>query len=200
MKQKSTDRIHAVLDRQIDPATCTPDESVELSRYREELRRLEASRAHAPAGLTAGIMAALPQRRRTATANWMCAFWPKNRQWIGPAFAGAAAMLILSFGFLHLRAGSRHDAILVHFEIYAPGAHAIDLVGSFNQWTPGAIRLEGPDASGRWKTDVKLPEGLHEYQFLVDGKTWVTDPNAIMRRPDDFGHENAVVGVYNERS
>jgi hypothetical protein len=198
--KKNSDRIHAVLDGRIDPAACTPDESAQLSEYREALARLEASRIRAPAGLTAQIIASLLRQRPAMATGRGHTFWPESRQWMAPAFAGAAAMLLLSFGILHFRDSPQRKTVLMHFEIHAPGAHMIDLVGSFNQWTPGAIRLEGPDASGHWKTDVKLPEGLHEYQFLVDGKNWVTDPNAMTHRPDGFGHENAVVDVYNERS
>jgi 1,4-alpha-glucan branching enzyme len=62
------------------------------------------------------------------------------------------------------------------------------------------MRLQGPDASGHWTINVELPEGHYEYQFLVNGKTWVTDPNADAYRPDGFGRENAVVDVYEERS
>ena len=103
-------------------------------------------------------------------------------------------------GRLASDAAAHAQRMLVHFQIHAPGAQRVELVGDFNNWTPGAIRLHGPDASGHWTADVELPEGRYEYQFLVNGKTWVTDPNAATHRPDGFGRENAVMDVYEERS
>ena len=39
------------------------------------------------------------------------------------------------------------------------------------------------------------PAGRYEYQFLVEGERWVTDPLAVSRRPDGFGYQNAVVNL-----
>ena len=83
----------------------------------------------------------------------------------------------------------------VHFELHAPGARSVELVGSFKHWQPGSIRLVGPDASGHWTASIHLPEGRHEYQFLVDGRQWVTDPMAAVVRPDGFGRANAILDV-----
>jgi hypothetical protein len=47
---------------------------------------------------------------------------------------------------------------------------------------------------------VELPEGRHEYIFLVDGKRWVTDPRGASHRPDGFGQVNTVIRVYDSES
>jgi len=115
-----------------------------------------------------------------------------------PALAGAFAMLVALLGVWPLLPRASDPGMLVHFQIHAPGAHQVELLGDFNNWTPGTIQLRGPDASGHWTANIELPEGRHEYQFLVDGKTWVTDPRASTHRPDGFGRENAVVEVCHE--
>jgi hypothetical protein len=171
-----------------------------MARYRSALGRLEKGRVQAPAGLAADIVAALPAARRPPFREWLEGLLPQRRQWVVPALAGALAMLVAMLGVWHLATPTRAPRVLVHFQIHAPGAQRVELVGDFNNWTPGVIRLRGPDASGHWTADVELPEGHYEYQFLVNGKTWVTDPNATTHRPDGFGRENAVMDVYEERS
>jgi hypothetical protein len=171
-----------------------------MARYRGALGRLEQKRVQAPAGLTADIMAALPLRRRLTLREWLEGCLPQRRQWVVPALAGAFMMLVAILGVWRLTSRTHAQGVLVHFQIHAPRAQRVELVGDFNHWTPGAIRLHGPDASGHWTADIELPEGRYEYQFLVNGKTWVTDPNAPTHRPDGFGRENAVMDVYEERS
>jgi 1,4-alpha-glucan branching enzyme len=87
------------------------------------------------------------------------------------------------------------DQTLVAFELHAPDARSVELVGSFNGWAVGEFRLDGPDATGHWSITVPLPEGRHEYQFLIDGKRWIADPKATIRRPDGFGRSNAVLEI-----
>jgi hypothetical protein len=189
-----------MLDGEAVAAVCTPEETAALVRYRHALGRLGKGRVRAPAELTANIMAALPATRRLSFREWLEEFLPQRRQWAVPALAGAFAMLLAMLGAWHLAPPTHAQQVLVHFQIHAPGAQRVELVGDFNNWTPGAIRLQGPDASGHWTANVELPEGRYEYQFLVNGRMWVTDPNAAAYRPDGFGRENAVVDVYEERS
>jgi thiol-disulfide isomerase/thioredoxin/mono/diheme cytochrome c family protein len=58
----------------------------------------------------------------------------------------------------------------------ANSCKTVSLVGSFNGWKPAGQDLQGPDAEGWYATSVELAEGRHEYQFVVDGKTWTSDP------------------------
>src|SRR2546423_15024609 len=61
----------------------------------------------------------------------------------------------------------------VRFELFAPEANEVALVGSFNKWDPNAGHMaRSPD--GNWTLDLSL-EGHYEYLFLVDGR-WVADP------------------------
>lgn len=197
--QTDTDaRIHALLDGAMDAASCTPEERARLEKYQTALQRLAASRVQAPPELAARIVAALPEANRWRLRDWLVGFIPQRRDWLAPALAGAMATFVVLLGVWQWVLKPDAQRMRVHFQIHAPGAQRVELVGDFNHWTPGVIQLQGPDASGHWTADVDLPEGRYEYQFLVNGKTWVTDPDAPTHRSDGFGRENAVVEVYED--
>ena len=90
-------------------------------------------------------MSALPSRR-TPRRAW----WPAQGRWIAPAFAGAAATLAVLLGLGLLRSATEEPRVGFHFELHAPGADRVELLGTFNNWKSGDIVLNGPDASGHW--------------------------------------------------
>ena len=155
-------------------------------------QRLAEQRTPAPADFTERVMDALPPFRERKR-SW----WPKRGQWLGPALAGAAAMWALVFGIGRLQPQPPR-AVGFHFELHAPGADRVELLGTFNHWKTGDIVLAGPDASGHWTATVELAEGRHEYIFLVDGERWVTDPNGATHRPDGFGRVNTVINFHED--
>jgi len=64
-------------------------------------------------------------------------------------------------------------------------AKAVYLAGSFNKWAPAAERMSGPDKEGWYTMTRVLPEGRHEYKFVLDGKAWRPDPgNSVQAGPD----------------
>lgn len=80
----------------------------------------------------------------------------------------------------------------VTFRFQDPGAEKVYLAGQFNNWAennegtvtdPDAL-MEGPNEEFIWSKTVNLPAGSYEYQFVIDGKTWVIDPNAYEQRED----------------
>lgn len=81
---------------------------------------------------------------------------------------------------------------LVHFELFAPDAILVYLAGSFNNWADNRdgrvidlrFAMRGPDANGIWRASLPLPRGRHAYQFVLDGSTWISDPNAPVSPPD----------------
>ena len=157
----------------------------------DDLRDL---RKKAPADFTQRVMASLPHAPDLPLHRRLLRLWPEGRgRWILPALAGAAAMLLISSALLPTPVPSAPTRVSVHFEIHAPDADRVELVGTFTDWQIGQILLTGPDASGHWTTDVELPSGRYEYSFLVNGQQWVTDPNAEVRRNDGFGRKNAVI-------
>lgn len=157
-------------------------------------KSLPGLRRPAPAGFADRIMTRIKERPRRAEAPSSMAF----RHWVTPAAAGAAAAVLVMLGLWAVQgppATQPAEAANVQFVFYAPGAQQVELVGDFTDWQAGRILLEGPDAAGRWTARVALPEGRHEYIFLVDGRTWLTDPMAQVQRPDGFGNLNAVMNL-----
>jgi 1,4-alpha-glucan branching enzyme len=87
---------------------------------------------------------------------------------------------------------------VVRFELSAPRASHVALVGSFNEWNPVATPL-ARDASGKWVVAVQLPRGRHVYAFVVDGDV-TADPSAPRAADDDFGSPSSVVLVSSPRT
>jgi hypothetical protein len=83
---------------------------------------------------------------------------------------------------------------VVHFELSAPRASRVALVGSFNEWNPVATPLTRDKATGKWVVSLRLPPGRHVYAFVVDGDV-TADPAAPRAADDDFGSTNSVVLV-----
>jgi hypothetical protein len=87
----------------------------------------------------------------------------------------------------------------VRFELAAPRASRVMLVGSFNEWDPAATPLVRDAATGKWVVSVRLPPGRHVYAFVVDGDV-TADPAAPRAADDDFGSVNSVVLVSSPRT
>ena len=84
---------------------------------------------------------------------------------------------------------------VVQFELRAPGARSVALVGDFNEWNREATPLHAVAANGVWTISLPLPTGRHVYAFVVDGEEWIADPVAPRAPGDDFGVPNSVVTV-----
>lgn len=89
------------------------------------------------------------------------------------------------------------EAALVptQFVLDRPDAHAVALVGDFNDWQGGETPLTRLE-SGVWTATVPLPPGRHVYAFLVDGTLVVADPRAPKSGDADYGREGSVVMVF----
>lgn len=194
-KARPDPRLHALLDGEADAGACSPTERATLARYQAALVRLGRAPARAPASVTASIMAAVTVPPSESWMDRLATWLPGGRQWVVPALAGALAAMLLMAGLWYAHDNKGANQIRVRFEVHAPAARRVELVGDFTHWQPGRLALNGPDATGHWTTTIELPEGRYEYLFLVDGSLWLTDPNAPIRRSDGFGHENAVMDV-----
>lgn len=62
---------------------------------------------------------------------------------------------------------------LVEFRIYKPDADFISVAGDFNNWNPEMHTMSKGD-DGIWRIRLKLPAGVHRYNFIVDGR-WKPD-------------------------
>ena len=82
----------------------------------------------------------------------------------------------------------------VLFQLPAPTARTVSIVGSFNNWQPDKTQLSGPDENGMWHTAIRLPKGTHHYKFVVD-EAWVNDPGNPQLVEDGFGGRNSVIEI-----
>jgi 1,4-alpha-glucan branching enzyme len=112
--------------------------------------------------------------------------------------AAGLVLLVLAWPIRRETAASSRalatDSVVVRFVLYAPGARAVSVAGSFNQWDRGATPLVPAGRSGVWATTVTLAPGQHQYAFVVDGRQWVVDPGAPAV-DDGFGRRNSVITV-----
>jgi len=83
------------------------------------------------------------------------------------------------------------DGIL--FSCMALGADQVFLAGSFNNWAPNKDLMTQTE-DGLWQMIVKLPDGHHQYKFVVDG-TWKHDPDNPATADDGYGGYNSVLAI-----
>ena len=76
------------------------------------------------------------------------------------------------------------------FELAAPTAKHVDLVGDFTHWQQQPIHLRKSN-DGIWRATVKLEIGPHEYRFMVDDQ-WCDDPKCVEHVPNPYGGQNDV--------
>lgn len=76
------------------------------------------------------------------------------------------------------------------FELSAPFANEVLLIGDFNSWNASGLRLK-KDVSGLWKFELELKPGKYEYKFIVDGK-WQNDPLNVNTVLNSYGTTNSV--------
>lgn len=80
--------------------------------------------------------------------------------------------------------------------IYVPEqqeVHNVAVAGTFNGWDPTLTPMQ--KMGNVWIAQLVLPPDTHEYMFVVNGETWITDPLAREIRDDGFGRENAVLDL-----
>jgi hypothetical protein len=82
----------------------------------------------------------------------------------------------------------------VRLVCYAPDAAQVSVAGSFNAWSVEAAPMRSV-GGGLFAVELALPEGRHEYMFVVNGERWVTDPAAPFGTDDGFGQRNSVIEI-----
>ncbi len=115
--------------------------------------------------------------------------------WTLALAAGLAAVLLVPWSNSSPTPGVAQG--IANFVGHFPGAQSVEVVGSFNDWSRGALALNDDDHDGIWHANAVLPAGPHEYMFVVDGERWVSDPLADRYVDDGFGagQQNSLVIV-----
>jgi hypothetical protein len=85
----------------------------------------------------------------------------------------------------------------IYLGIHAPEAHAVSVVGDFNQWTPATHPLV-PSRNGWWHGGLALPAGTWRYRFWIEteqGATWRPDPENPDRVESGYADDHTLLRV-----
>lgn len=199
-----TDRIAQYLEGTLDRDALDAAERVEADAAASAVsaaRRFMAARA-AP-DVTSTVMRRLDLLSRTGSprgrfgALWQ-SLWAPRQVSIRPAYAvvaaGACVALLLvalpsglPSGMFEQPGADATPRLLVQFRLQTD-AMEVQLAGSFTNWEPAHQMHQV--APGVWTITVALPQGVHDYAFVVDGQRWIPDPYAPSIN-DGFGGLNS---------
>lgn len=191
-----------ILDR-IDSDTLLKEEFNEIEKA---MRTVEKSdRLTVPPSFTLDVMRRLPVRKDSYIKQ-IQKFIFKERvlRWNMVTAVAAACLAIIVFTGV-FKFQKKHDLIsypnmpvestsAVKFNLYAPDVKKVAIAGDFNKWKIDGNIMKKQD-NGIWTIEIPLKHGVYNYMFIVDGKVWVSDPNAEAYRDDGFGYKNSVMRV-----
>ena len=160
----------------------------------------------APAGLTESILRSLEPKTVPGWRRiYRWALRPRTVTFQPLKLIPTAMVLVLGLAIAFQFAPWRQDAgstdprqanlIPVTFSLSYPKAKSVSLIGSFNQWNPADHKMHQVGEQNTWVLELRLPEGRHEYAFLVDGKLVVPDQSSPFYQSDGFGNRNSVLLV-----
>lgn len=82
----------------------------------------------------------------------------------------------------------------VPFNISAPTAKDIYLVGDFNHWKINEDSRLSRLEDGRWEKKLGLTPGRYKYKFVIDGE-WTLDAHNSEREQNSFGTFDSVINL-----
>jgi len=82
----------------------------------------------------------------------------------------------------------------VSFSIEAEPGSKVFVAGSFNNWNPTQYRLRHDSDEGVYRIALTLPQGQHEYKFIVNDE-WRPDPCCAAWLPNNMGTLNSTIAV-----
>lgn len=204
--------VQQVLDGERSRDDLAAEQLRELEDFEQVYRGLARQQPGAPSWLENRIMVALPTLPRAnmprRVSSWMIEPKPVRLRpgIIGLAMAAALAAVIAwpesriqSFsptqGPADIMPVNSGATVFVQFVLASAGAKSVAVSGDFNDWQMTGVPLRDVDGDGVWSGLIALRPGLHKYMFIVDGETWITDPQADRYVDDGFGNRNAVITV-----
>jgi len=215
------DTTKQVEEHLISCSTCQ-EEYLKLKKVVSALNSISPQAA--PVELTKNIMAKISQEEIQIQSSWIgqlkrrisipglsfapvCRAYTGRRKWesifsfrlVGVT---AAAALIIFFAFTFIFNTPDISPICsaeVQFSLKLNNnkTHTVAIAGDFNGWNSVDNLLEDLDGDGIWTGTLKLKPGRYEYMFVLDGKNWVPDPNALRYVKDGFGNKNAILEINN---
>ena len=213
---KDREMLHRFFDKDLSAAEketflqrvqSEPELKKEFDALSTALRMVEKSpRMAAPPTFTKDVMRRLPPREVPVIVR-LRDFLLRGRvlRWnMATAFAAAAVLIITGVtisrqyavhtGPAALHTSGQEAGVMVRMNFYSPQAKQVSVGGDFNKWQTDALPMSRQEG-GVWTIDLTLKPGVYTYMFVVDGKAWVTDPDAETYQDDGFGNKNAVMRV-----
>ncbi|WP_263787783.1 hypothetical protein [Salinibacter grassmerensis] len=119
--------------------------------------------------------------------GWLA--WPSGPSSVSPnSRMGASASVQPA-----ATASSRAGTVLTRFVYTNDTADSVAVAGDFSDWNPIPLSPHIVNGETVWTGLVPVSRGEHEYQFVINGERWVTDPLAPVKQDDGFGAKNAVL-------
>ena len=203
-----SDRIDQYLEGKLNRDGVAADERSDADAA---VRAISDTRAFIGARPAPDVTAAVMQRvkhgphddrlhRAGVVAGLLRLLWTPREISIRPVYAVATAGAVLAVALLvmpreldtqmsALRTATAtvDPRLFVQFRLQTDAMN-VRLAGSFTNWEP-AYELHQM-APGVWTITLPLPQGVHDYAFVVDGQRWVADPYAPGIN-DGFGGTNS---------
>jgi len=179
-------------------------EYIAMKEIISSLDMLASKPVQAPDTLTRAIMSKITQEDVQIQSSWLknlskIIVVPRlSFRFVGSAVAATVAVIFFAFTFLfNAPAIAPICSSEVHFSLKLEdvNSHTIAIAGDFNNWNPNNTLLEDADGDGIWTGSLILEPGRYEYMFVLDGKQWVPDPNAIRFVKDGFGNRNSILEI-----
>ena len=194
---------------ELDKMACGIDEEQGLLALKRLIHRMPGREV--PEGLTESILSSLEPK---TVSSWLRFYrWVRKPRTITfqPLKLVPFAMVlilglatVIQFAPWRQNSGSldpsHKNLIPVTFTLSYQKAESVSLIGSFNQWNPVGNEMHKVGDRNTWVLELQLPEGRHEYAFLVDGKIVVPDQNSPFYQSDGFGNRNSVLFVSRDES
>jgi serine protease AprX len=119
---------------------------------------------------------------------------PPERQGAGAIDAGRAVTLALVDRHAREEDLSRTPVIddaSVRFLLHEHAAREVHVVGSWDEWSEPGLPAREVEP-GLWEAS-RPHAGSHSYKFLLDRRTWLTDPGNPARAHDGYGGWNSLI-------
>ncbi len=198
------EELKSYLDGELELSALSPESRREAEVWNAFLADTRAAGAPgAPVGLESRIMRAIEAESRAPWLSRVFGWWVYPRPSRIRPLVGLAAAAIVALLVLPTRAGddaptttalADDEATYVQFILEAPNATTVHVAGDFTDWK-AEIPLADPDGDGVWSGRVRLPPGVHEYNFVIDGTHFIADPYAQSYSEDPFGRRNSVLAI-----
>jgi hypothetical protein len=203
-KKDPSDQLFRASSAEFGKTAQENDEDQELLALKSLLYHMPDREA--PAGLAESILSSLEPKTVSGWRRiYRWALRPRTVTFQPLKLVPAAMVLLLllaiafQFGPWRENGGSIYprqaSLVSVTFTLSYPKAESVSLIGSFNQWNPVGHKMHLLGDRNTWVLELRLPEGRHEYAFLVDGKMVVPDQSSPFYQSDGFGNRNSVLFV-----